>query len=208
MKKIISFSLWGDKPKYCIGAIKNLELAKIFYKDWFVRFYIGNDVPKNIISILEENGAEIIYKNGNNWTGMFWRFEPASENIICMISRDVDSRLSEREFEAVSEWLNSEKEFHIMRDHPFHGVPILGGMWGAKHNCIPDMKEKIKKYTKGNFWQVDQNFLKEIIYPEIKNRSLVHDPFFEKKPFPSERKNLYDFVGQVYNEHDTPEFTI
>ena len=28
MNKIISFSLWGDKPIYNIGAIKNLKLAK------------------------------------------------------------------------------------------------------------------------------------------------------------------------------------
>ena len=27
-KKIISFSLWGNNPKYCVGAIKNAELQK------------------------------------------------------------------------------------------------------------------------------------------------------------------------------------
>ena len=28
MVKVISFSLWGDKPIYNIGAIKNVECAK------------------------------------------------------------------------------------------------------------------------------------------------------------------------------------
>ena len=28
MKKIISFSLWGDNPKYTIGAIENAKLSK------------------------------------------------------------------------------------------------------------------------------------------------------------------------------------
>jgi len=34
MKKIITFSLWGDKPIYNIGAIKNAELAKTFYTEF------------------------------------------------------------------------------------------------------------------------------------------------------------------------------
>ncbi len=34
MNKVISFSLWGDNPKYTIGAIKNAELSKTIYPDW------------------------------------------------------------------------------------------------------------------------------------------------------------------------------
>ena len=63
---------------------------------------------------------------------MFWRFEPAGEeDVDVMISRDTDSRLNLREKFAVEEWLESDKGFHIMRDHPHHGYPVLGGMWGA-----------------------------------------------------------------------------
>ena len=32
-KKIISFSLWGDRPKYVQGALENLALQKIHYPD-------------------------------------------------------------------------------------------------------------------------------------------------------------------------------
>ena len=39
MKKIISFSLWGNSPKYLIGALKNADLAKEFYRDWECHFY-------------------------------------------------------------------------------------------------------------------------------------------------------------------------
>ena len=38
MKKIIAFSLWGDQPKYTVGAIKNADLAKEIYPDWTCRF--------------------------------------------------------------------------------------------------------------------------------------------------------------------------
>lgn len=32
MKKIISFSLWGNNPTYNIGAIRNAEIAKDVYQ--------------------------------------------------------------------------------------------------------------------------------------------------------------------------------
>ena len=90
-----------------------------------------------------------------------------------------------------------------MRDHPFHKTEILGGMWGVRGNLLKDMTDFIDQYQKGDFWQVDQNFLKEIIYPLIYKNCIVHDEFFEKKPFPLPRVDK-NFVGQAFNENDEP----
>ena len=49
MKKIISFCVWGNNPKYCIGAIKNAILAKQIYPDWICRYHCDKSVPKDII---------------------------------------------------------------------------------------------------------------------------------------------------------------
>ena len=39
---------------------------------------------------------------------------------------------SQRERDAVDEWIASNKTFHIMRDHIWHdGIEILAGMWGG-----------------------------------------------------------------------------
>jgi len=131
---------------------------------------------------------------------MFWRFLAAGdENVEVMISRDTDSRLWFREKQAVEEWLNSDKDFHIMRDHRYHGVPILGGMWGARGNILKDIKILCDDFEKGDFWQVDQNFLKQIIYPMVRSQSFVHDDFFTKEcPFPTKRNEKH-FVGQAYS---------
>lgn len=204
MKKIISFSLWGDNPTYTQGAIRNAELAKEIYPDWICRFYIGKSTPNDVIENLKslDNTEVLLMEVDGDWTGMFWRFYPASDSDVdVVIVRDCDSRLNNREKEAVDEWLKSDKGFHIMRDHPWHNTEILGGMWGSKKGTIDDMKNLIDSFIKGNFWQVDQNFLREFIYPKIKHNTLVHDEFFEKKPFPSERP-FSIFVGQAFNEHD------
>ena len=65
--------------------------------------------------------------------GMLWRFLPVLDpSVDVMVSRDLDSRLTTREQAAVQEWINTGLAFHVMRDNPFHGTEILGGMWGAR----------------------------------------------------------------------------
>jgi len=206
---IISFSLWGDNPKYTIGAIRNAELAKEIYPEWICKFYIGNDVPECIVDELKSLDSQIVFMPDSGWNGMFWRFLAADSNDT-IISRDTDSRLNLREACAVDEWLKSDKDFHIMRDHPHHATAILGGMWGARNGILKGISEWIEYYEKGLFdnkWQVDQNFLRDIIYPLIKEKSCVHDEFFNGIDFPVKRVG-YEFVGDVFDENDVrhPEF--
>lgn len=209
MKKIVSFSLWGNNPKYTIGALYNAELISDIYPGWIARFYVGSSTPANVSRKLERTGSEVILMNEpGDWKGMFWRFYPAGEeDVEVMLSRDADSRLNLREKAAVDEWLSSDKDFHIMRDHPAHSAPIMGGMWGARGKILKDIKEMIDEYQKGDFWQVDQNFLREKVYPVVKDKSFVHDEFFEKKPFPTVRQNR-EFVGDVFDENNNrhPEY--
>lgn len=204
MKKIISFSLWGDNPVYNVGAIRNAELAKDVYPDWVCRYYYGTSTLESTIEKLKEfDNVELINMGvEGDWNGMFWRFYPSSDDDVdVVIVRDCDSRVNLREKYAVDEWLNSDKGFHIMRDHPAHGTEILGGMWGSKKGTIKEMKQLIDEYIKGNFWQVDQNFLREKIYPIVKLNCVVHDEFFDNRPFPNERE-YKTFVGQAFNEND------
>lgn len=202
---LITFSLWGSEKKYTIGAIKNAELAKIIFPDWKCRFYVSQSVPFSIIYELEKmKNTEIIDVPGwGDWTYSYNRFLPLSESgVDAVISRDTDSRLSTREKSAVDEWLNSDKSFHIMRDHPWHfSYPILAGMFGCKAGTIDNISRDIDSFEKANWYHSDQSFLKHIIYPRIKNNVMVHDEFFEKYPFPTKRNGL-EFVGQVFDEND------
>jgi protein O-GlcNAc transferase len=202
MNKIVSYSLWGDNPKYTIGAIKNAEQVNIYYPGWISRFYCGKSVPNNIILDLKSipNTEIIEMEDDGDWKSMFWRFYSADSDDIC-ISRDTDSRISYREKKAVDEWLNSDRDFHIMRDHRWHCRPILGGMWGCKNGILKGIKNMINNFDKNNCYQIDQDFLEFIVYPIIKNNCLVHDEFFENKSFPTKRITT-EFVGEVYDEND------
>ena len=64
---------------------------------------------------------------------MIWRFLPLLDlQVSQYMCRDLDSRVTQREFEAVQDWLNSEKSLHVMRDHPEHNNEIVGCCWGMK----------------------------------------------------------------------------
>ena len=66
--------------------------------------------------------------NASHIFPMNWRFFPSLDpQVDVMVSRDLDSLISAREAAAVQEWLASDKQIHVMRDHPHHGTVMLGG---------------------------------------------------------------------------------
>lgn len=211
MLKVISFCLWGDNPTYNIGAIKNAELAKDMYPDFECWFYIHYEtVPKETIEQLEKlDNTKIILKNGdlNICKPMMWRFEAIDHpDVEIMMSRDTDTRFWKREKLAVEEWLESDKIFHIMRDHPHHNFTILGGMFGTKK--IPEIqswKVVIDEYLQNGIRMYDQDFLRDIIYPIIKDNSIIHASFYNNekhsKKFPIDYCSEFKFVGE-YVYHD------
>ncbi len=202
MKKVISYSLWGSDPKYTIGAIRNAEIASSIYPDWVCRFYVNN-IPEDILLNLRSLNVEIKQETDiPDWRGMFWRFKSSyDKDVDVSIFRDCDSRLGDREKSAVDEWLQSNKNFHIMRDHPFHQYPILGGMWGYKKNNKYNMENLFKEFIPTDNYGTDYTFFQQILYPIIGDDKLVHDEFFEKKPFPTQRIEK-EFVGEVFDEKD------
>lgn len=223
--KVISFSLWGNNPKYCVGAIRNMELARQIYPGWVARFYCAESVPyETKFAILGHTSGkphdtdtnlwqsydgltEIFSVPGNgDWRNMFDRFLPGIDpKIDAFISRDCDSRLSLREKAAVDEWMASGELIHCMRDHPHHSVPILGGMWGMKYGAIPDYADMLRRFAKEDRLQTDQEFLAQYVFTATR-RIMQHDNgffthFWGGRPFPVPRQGL-EFVGQVFDEND------
>jgi len=213
-KKIISFSLYGDDTKYILGAIENVKLQPKIYPGWICRFYIHQQtVPKKIVDELKRLGCEIVFKQSNfgikqRCEGMFWRYEVLSDRSIerCIV-RDTDSRLSEREKICVDEWVESGKEFHIIRDHRHHGNRIMGGMWGITENGIDKIhyRKAIKTFRQHNKEAKqrgkDQAFLAQMIYPLIKNDVCIHDDyhFFKDEIVRgiSHKKVNNEFIGEI-----------
>ena len=210
MNNIIAFSLWGDNPMYWVGALRNIEQVKKYFPSWICRFYIDKNSDQNLIETIKGDNVEVILVDSkDSFHGMFWRFWASEDqDVDIFLSRDCDSRFSDREVSAINEWLDSDKDFHIMRDHPYHQVPILGGMWGCRNGLMRkiNLSDEINKWDKYERKGIDQDFLGQVIYPLVKNNSFEHSEFglnygTETKPFPTERNN-YEFVGDVFDENE------
>jgi len=206
--KVVAFSLWGDAPMYNIGAIKNANLVQEVYGDsWTSRFYLSNDVPQETIDELNKipNTQCVVMGDPEDWYGTFWRFLAVDDSDIA-IFRDTDSRISEREYVSVLEWLETGAVVHIMRDHPHHSETILAGMWGCrskdlitlinenqyKKNNLPEITtlkesithwidfkihESVKAAEPHNYKGNDQKYLREVVYPNTYRFAHIHDSF-------------------------------
>jgi hypothetical protein len=210
--KLIAFSLWGDNPKYLVGALRNAELAAKLYPDWICRFYCADDLTIDFLNQLRTHRhVEIVLMPPKpDRGGAVWRFFAASDkNVSYALFRDTDSRLSPREVAAVNEWMASGKAVHLMRDHPLHKNPMMAGMWGCKGNTLMALQTWMTEYQPSNTFGSDQQFLADVVYPTIKADCLIHDSFelseigLDVRAFPTPRVGL-DFVGQVFDAEDIP----
>lgn len=217
MKRVLSFSLYGDNPKYTRGMIRNAELAKVIYPGWEVRVWVDRQtVPESVTKQLTELGCVINSPETDMpCPPMMKRFLVADDPTVerfCV--RDADSRLSQREKAAVNEWISSDTILHVMRDHWAHQT-IPGGMWGGmwrRDNWeAPPIRLLVEQFLgkndpeKHNDYGFDQSFLFECIWKWTKVSSTQHDSDERRrmlygqsaKPFPTEKIGN-QFVGEVF----------
>ena len=215
MKQVISYSLYGQHMKFLIGAIKNAQLAQVFFPGFTARYYVGNSVPTWVRSTLDlfPNVEQIPVDEREDSTARLWRFRAIYDpKVDVVLSRDVDSRLSLREAEAHQEFLDSQYGFHIIRDHPSgHNYVISAGMFAMKTAAYGNlMHKKLLKYEFRDEYMADQNFLATAIYPEVADDCLIHDEYYNIKAEPPsevrwiKRKRLSTLchIGCAVDEND------
>jgi hypothetical protein len=218
MTNVFSFSLFGNEPKYCKGMIKNVDLIHKYFPNWQIWVYIGNDVPNEIIQILNELKCTLIFTNKHGYETKIYRFFPIDDpSVDVCIVRDADSRVCDRDASCIEDFLNSDKLFHIIRDHPNHHYNVMAGMFGIKKGCLDiKVRDLYDNYSPNlsDRW-VDTFFVCDILYPLIRDKSLVHDEYAPDRANVTFRydtdKNVH-FVGNVYDYdkdgNEYPTFTI
>lgn len=219
--KLVSYAIWGNNAKYVAGAIANARLCGEFYPDWIPRFYCSQNVSDALINKLALLGAEVIMRPAcEDYRGLYWRLEPGYDTTFDrVIFRDCDSRPNKREATAVRDWEATKYPVHIMRDHAkFHGAYIMGGMFGMVPGSIPDYQTNLRRWVEsiqpnhaplGEYWGLDQEFLRLHVWPHIRDNHLAHDDSRHRTR--TERRFRVKlpkgmFVGQRFDENNQPEY--
>jgi hypothetical protein len=226
---IISLSLFGPKenPMFIDEKFSQLinplvEEAKLIFPLWTIRLYADEStihrlnlnnltrLTKNI-DICNVNQIPVLGNVGEYLSGKLWRFLPALDSMVDVVSsRDLDSPLTKREQVVIEQFLQSPEIFLTIRDHPLHGIPILGGLWTSAlyrdrllflrlFSILLD-KNKVKRYSLAH----DQTLLSEIVWPKVKARTLAFDSYTceqfhdgRQLPFPVQRTSRECHLGCV-----------
>ncbi|XP_037802344.1 uncharacterized protein LOC119596993 isoform X4 [Penaeus monodon] len=228
-QKVISFALFGNKSQYWRAFGKNLNATRVMYPDWVVWLYTNPRGRENVLCPLLRDFPHFYICDVTNLPSlgnvtsihnMVWRTLPlGDERVSAFFVRDTDSLLLERGAAAVREWMSGNKSFHLLRDHPNHGIPVMGGLWGARwdlktHNVsefrkkLTGIRNALIKAAKGEFKKgVDQRILSKVLYPKTKGDVMSHDSFFCKKypdgfrPFPKQREKGH-YLGNYMGSRD------
>ncbi|MEP7316843.1 MAG: hypothetical protein ABI667_09110 [Sphingomicrobium sp.] len=211
-RKIIAFSLFGSGQKYLRGALHNVLAAKALYPEWTCRFYADDSVDADLLSALAEEGADVVMDGSGNRDFRYLlcrRFLVSDDpSVGHFMVRDADSAVNPREAAAVAEWLESGLPFHTMRDWYTHTDPLLAGMWGGTAGVFPAMASTIAGFLANvpmsTNW--DQYFLRDQVWPTIRNDCMVHDRCFGShaaRPFPTPTPPGREHVGQNEFASDT-----
>ena len=210
--KIISFSLFGSHPRYLRGALQNVIAARTLYPGWTCRFIVDDSVDATFCAVMADEGAEIVHDSSGDTDvrhRLTRRFLVADDLAVgYFMVRDCDSVVSPREAAAVAKWLASGLPFHAMRDWYTHTDPLLAGMWGGVAGVFPDMAGTIATFRQSTPLNTnwDQFFLRDQIWPAIRDDVLVHDRYFSAnraQPFPTATPPGEEHVGQ--NEYASDE---
>lgn len=214
MVNVFSFCIFGSNKKYWKGLLQNIELIKTFFPGWEIWVYIGNDIPEELECALEKEPlVRRIYTGKKGMVNKVYRFFPIDSNEVNIcISRDCDSRIHARDRACIQEFIESDMKFHIIRDHPNHFHKIMAGMFGIKQGLLSYKIQEAYEWWKENhasddFWD-DTFFLVDVIYPDVKLESIVHDDYFHHE-FPYFKREFLvgldekeEFVGQAYDFDD------
>jgi hypothetical protein len=207
--KYISYTLFGTQPKYYIGAEKNIELNKKLLPDWVtVIYYNEKNILDGWVEKLSSLGAEMRNITDFSFSDKdtihypyFWRFFSFLNDGISIV-RDLDSRVSDREVEYINRWLNSECDYFIIRDHPWHS-PVPSGLFGIKSK-IKEFEDHFINFinTSDLRWGTDQEILHQ--YMENIDENYIFYCGLDRVDTYIPRNDKNFFIGMQIDENDNP----
>jgi hypothetical protein len=189
--KVFSFCIYGTEKNYYNGLLENIQIIREYFPEFTTYVYKGICDPE-----WKFEGVEVIETNKEGVINMLYRYLPLTFADIGFI-RDADSRITERDRWCISEFLKSDKLYHIIRDHYFHKEPIMGGIFGWKKPIEIDLNlSSTMNYSD------DMTYLKNYLYPLVKQDSLVHTNIYgfageHVELIQISHKDAHDFIGNV-----------
>ncbi len=185
MKKIISYILWGNEPRYWCNISYILVSNSVIYPEFISRFYVHKDSMDNPAFLMLQEAAKLspnveieIIENSYQGTQLtVWRMKPLWEDgIDFLFCRDLDHITNALERKAVQYFIDNERYLiHSIRSYHLHSTPYLAGLCGFRSQKVLEKirglassfekycewGQKCVKYCKDWIWGCDQALLRD-----------------------------------------------
>jgi hypothetical protein len=157
-------ALWKDDVDFVHGALRNIQLANIFFPKWTVRVLIPKNIPKpNLELSMKENmlrkmkvlGAQIVYidiKAVKIPVNLISSLIADEKSVTHFIIRDVRHRLSICDVYEVKDFIASAKVIHSVKTNNLYkssdnkNTTILPELWEAsRHKLLSKLGVKTMK---------------------------------------------------------------
>lgn len=205
--KVISYSIWGNKPKYLAGLLNNYKMWEENFSDMELWIYHDSSIPSNYLDRMPK-ARHIKKEDSIDTSGTFWRFTAIDEADEVWV-RDADAILKVRNRILADLWYTTGKSFANFREHPFpRNVPydrllIRASTFNIMGCMNGQMQQFIDEYAASNnttIYGCDEFFLGRVIYPHFENDMAI---FIRDKKWQDHYNGYHKFDNKQYIE--TPE---
>lgn len=201
---IVSYCLYGDYNLYSLGLFQSLDILH----DNNFNVYVSHpdDAPSHLIDKLQKAGCKTIpYRDQSASQGMFERinvYKNLSQFDVIFI-RDTDSIILPHEIKFMHQFINSNYKLHVIRSHPDHDMPVMGGLCGYKKEVSHYLNNPLVRLifnalkTKSRYG-LDQTFLM-LVYQKFLKEIMVHSTANyanHENIFPDDKSTKERYCGQ------------
>ncbi|XP_064091450.1 uncharacterized protein LOC135205083 [Macrobrachium nipponense] len=205
---VVSLSIDHVTPKELAALNRTVQQVNSVYKGWQVRIYTpsANHSHPDLCALVCSNpNLDLCDVRGmskpldasvqQGRTG--WRWAVLGDPLISVwLVRYQDQAILEREAHAVTQFINSDKCWHVMKDHTSHANAALGsGLLGGKTSWGLRRLSRIRRKLTSEVHTVsdEETVLEDTLLPLMGHDVMTHDSItcqksIESVPFPSQRQ--------------------
>lgn len=205
---------------------QTLHQVKELYPGWVVRLYThattATEKPLcdllcqhqhfDLCEVSKLTHRMFIYKD-SDWSG--WRWWVLGDPLVAVWeARKMGAAVTPREAHAVTQFINSEKCWHVQRDHELQSGPIGSGFIGGKSMWGQEDFLNLRKHLLNELYNNGDEtlILEDVLAPMLQQDTMVHSSVLCWKDsgavaFPSKRQPG-EWVGMTLEQQKSVQITL
>jgi len=215
-KKVLTYTLFGNPSNSWVdylGLVGSEALDSYFYRDWMVRVYHNTTLPVESTSALLYHHPNIVFCDTRELkelqttefrSKVDWKLHLTGDPTVdVMCFRDIASPLLQRELDAMEQWIELRRVFHVFRDHPQHDKLLNNGLFCVNMQLDRKLATHVQRLARPRSSKISDAEFESVVWNAVRHNITQHDSYRCNSdeyreghvPFPSARGKSSEYVG-------------